>query len=300
MIVIADLHIKSVEPFYSSIKQFLEHLIETYPNDEVVQLGDIFDTSTIHGDVLYEITDILKRFKKIHILQGNHDTSRRAGLLTKHMNHHDNIVVYDKMTEVEIEGHRCLMCPWIYNSKEVYEQVGWEGSYAFFHVTNPEDSFHEEDGVNTDKIKAYQVFGHTHTSHYIRDNKIVLGIQIPSRNLETACDYLYVDKNGGKDFIVPPKYFEYQDINYGEFPENKNNIINVRNAPSFQSVWDMYKGYNVRREGIELLRTENKEDQEKVAFELGNIVEKFQGYSTDKKLSKEVHECGVKYLQEVM
>ena len=299
MIVIADTHIKKIEPFYSSIKQFLEHLVETYPDEEVVQLGDLFDSSTTHADTMFDIIALLKRFKKIHILSGNHDQSRRSGNILLPLLHHDNIFVYNEMTEVEIEGHKCLMCPWVYNSKEVYEQVAWNGDLAFLHATNPEDAF-GDDGVNTDKIQAYQVFGHTHTSHYISDTKIVLGVQVPSRNLEKSCDYLYVDKEGKKDFLVPEKYFEYQDLDYGQFPENKNNILNIKKAPSFQSVWDMYKGYYVRREGIEILRTENKEDQEKVAFELGNIVEKFQGYSTDKKLTKEVHECGVKYLQEVV
>ena len=49
MIIIADLHIKSVEPFYSSIKQFLEHLIKTYPDDEVQSLVEVFNTNISVG-----------------------------------------------------------------------------------------------------------------------------------------------------------------------------------------------------------------------------------------------------------
>lgn len=299
MVIISDLHIKSKEPYYSSIKQFLNYILEHYPDEDVIQLGDLFDSSTAHSNTIYEIVGILKKFKKIYILQGNHDISRRSGLITEPFKHYDNIVVYDKMTEVEIEGFKCLMLPWIYNAKEIYEQVEWFGDYMFGHVTNIEDQFGDE-GINTDKIKAYQVFGHTHTARYINDNKTVMGVQIPSRNGEVPCDFLHVDKTNKKEFISVPKYFEFETIEYGKFPKNKNNILNIKKAPSYQSVYDMYKDYYVRKEGIEILRTENDADIIDKEFESGNIIDRFARYAKEKEVSKEIFECANRYLQEVI
>lgn len=298
-IVISDLHIKSKEPFYGAIKQFLNHLADTFPNDEVIQLGDLFDTSTIHANVLSEVIGILKRFKKIHIISGNHDQSRRSGNILKPFNHYENVMIYEEKTEVEIEGHKCLMLPYIHNAKEEYEKIEWKGNFMFGHFTNEEDAF-GNDGVNTDKIKAYQMFGHTHTNHIISKTKVVVGVQIPTRNLEISNSYYEITEDSIINELCPPDYFEYQTIEYGKFPENKNNILNIINCPSMQSVWEMYKDYHVRREGIELLRTEAEENNDAIDFESGNIVEKFSLYSKDKKLSKEIIDCATRYLAEVV
>jgi DNA repair exonuclease SbcCD nuclease subunit len=302
MIVISDLHTKLKEPFYSSIKQFLTHIADTYPDQEILQLGDFFDSSTVHSNVLYEIIEIVKRYKKLHIVQGNHSVSRRMGSLLEPLKHYSNIRVYDNLTEIEIENHKCLMVPWIYNSKEEYEKIEWEGDYAFFHVTNEEDSFGNE-GINTDKIKAYQIFGHTHTKRMVINNKVskyIMGVNIPTKNLEISNPYMMIDSEKNIACIEPPRYFSYQTLNYGEFPENKDNILNITGAPSFTSVFEMYKGYNVRKEGIEILRTENEEQIENNTFELGTMIEKFSIYSNNRKLPKEVHDCSIKYLQEAI
>lgn len=300
MIVISDLHIKKIEPFYSSIKQFLNYIADTYPEDEVVQLGDLFDTSTMHSNVIYEIINILKRFKKIHILQGNHDISRRMGLITQPLNHYDNIIVYDKMAEVEIEGFTCLMLPWVYNAKELYEQIKWIGNYCFAHVTNMEDSFNGE-YVDLSKVEACRIYGHTHTKRDLNENGYVMGVNIPTRNLEISNPFIRIEREEDIfEFIESPKYFEYQSLNYGEFPENKNNILNIKNAPSYPSVYETYKDYYIRKEGIEILRTENDVNIETTNFEAGNIVDKFNKYSKDKEISKEINNCAIRYLQEVV
>lgn len=300
MIIISDLHIKSKEPYYSSIKQFLNYLLEHYPDEDVVQLGDLFDSSTAHSSTLYEIIGILKKFKKIHILQGNHDISRRAGLITEPFKHYDNIIVYDKMTEVEIEGHKCLMLPWIYNAKEIYEQVEWSGHYCFSHLTNKEDSFNGE-YVDLSKIHSCRIYGHTHTTRDLGENGYVMGVNIPTRNLEISNPFIRIGKEEDTfEFIESPKYFEYQTLKYGEFPENKNNILNIKKAPSYPSVYEMYKDYYVRKEGIEILRTENDATIADKEFESGNIIDRFARYAKEKEVSKEIYECANRYLQEVI
>ena len=108
-VVISDLHVKNKEPHLSSIKSFLNDLVVKYPNEDIIQLGDLWDSSSPFSENESDIISILKKFKKLHVLSGNHDQSRRSGNALLHLNHHDNIVVYDKMAEVEIEGYKCLM-----------------------------------------------------------------------------------------------------------------------------------------------------------------------------------------------
>lgn len=299
MVVISDLHTKRVQPYYDSVISFLNWLYEKYPDEEIVQLGDIFDSSSVHHSVMHTIVGVLKKFKRFHILGGNHDVSRRSGLITEPLKHHDNIFVYDSYKEVEIEGHKCLMLPWVHNAKEIYEKIEWSGNYMFAHITNIEDQFGNE-GVDTSKIKACQMFGHIHTSRYINDDKIVLGIQIPTRHGELSNNFIRISKDNKKEFVTPPVYFEYQTLNYGEFPENKNNILNVINAPSVPAVWEKYKDYFIRRDGIQVLRTENESELKDVVFESGNIIDKFNRYATEKSIPLEIVSCANQYLQEVI
>jgi hypothetical protein len=72
----------------------------------------------------------------------------------------------------------------------------------------------------------------------------------------------------------------------------------VIEAPSKDAVYEMYKGYNVRHEGIQILRTDATVDsEEQCGFEKGNLLEKFNGYAKDNKLKKELVECANKYIQ---
>lgn len=299
MVVISDLHCKNEEPFLSSIKQFLEYLIKIYPDEEFIHLGDLWDSSSPFSRMEYEIVSIIKKAKKWHQLSGNHDQSRRASNALFPMINIDNIIVYDKATEVEIEGFKCLVLPWIRNAKEVCEQIEWKGDYCFNHLTNKEDSFNGE-FVDLSKVNAYKIYGHTHTRRDLGKDGYVMGVNLPTRNLEIANPFIKINaKEKTIEYIDPPKYFEYQTLNYGEFPENKNNILNIKQAPSYPSVYEMYKGYYIRKEGIEILRTENDFDSN-VVFETGNIIDKFNKYAKEKELNKEVISCANEYLQEVI
>ena len=300
MICISDLHVKNKEPFLSSIKSFLKEVADTYPNEEVVQLGDLYDNSSPHSEIEADIVALLKRFKKLHIITGNHDVSKRSGNALLHLNHHDNIVVYTEKTEVEIEGHKCLMVPWVYNSKEVYTDLSWKGDFAFLHITNEEDAFGDE-GIKTDNVKAVQIFGHTHTKRTVDNNttiKYITGVNIPTRNLEISNPYLQIKSDKTLEFIKTKIYFEYETVDYPELPKNKNNILNVKKAPSYEAVYEVYKDYNVRHEGIEITYTTNTLDEEDSLFENGSLLQKFNIYAKDDGVPKELVDVAIKYISE--
>jgi predicted phosphodiesterase len=295
MIIISDLHIKNSEAHLYGIREFFKWLIENYKNEVVVQLGDTWDSSSPHADLETEFIGYFKQFKEWHTIQGNHDTSFRLGSAIKHLQHHNNIFVYTEKTEVMIDNHLCLMLPWKFNCKEEYEKIEWRGTFCFAHVTNKEDAFANE-FVDLSKIHSFKIYGHTHTQRYLQDG-LVVGVPLPTRNLETVGSILQTVPNSDRlTFIKVPSFFEYETLEYGKFPENKHNILNIINAPSKQSVFDTYKGYHIRNEGISVLRTENDSENVMQSFEAGNIKDKFNIYSKENNIPKEIVDCGNKYL----
>jgi hypothetical protein len=297
IIHINDIHLKNQQPFLDGNREYFKWLIKNYKNETLVVGGDFYDTSNPFADNENEFIGYLKQFKKVFINSGNHDKSRRAGNSLLHLNHHDNITVFSEKTEVVIEGLKCLFLPYIYNMKEQYETIEWTGNYCFVHGENIEDSFGGV-GLKLSNIKAKQIFSHIHMKKQY-DDRHVPGVALPSRNGEINNSILTIDSTG-INYIDHPIWFDFQDINYGEFPENKNNILNVKNCPSYASVWEMYKGYYVRREGIEVLRTVDESNTEVADFESANIVEKWIAYAKDQSISKEISDCAVQYLQEVI
>lgn len=294
LIIISDLHIKRKEPYLSAAKQFLNWVLENYPDDEIVQLGDLFDSSTIHSSVLYDIIDILRKFKKIHIITGNHDQSYRAGNILEPLEHYDNISVYNDITEIEIENNKCLMVPYMYDYKKYQDTLEGKYDFVFLHLMPTEFQFADE-GVTFNKIKGNFIWGH----HHIQENWIdsnsnahcILGVPISTRHLEDQDHRILKITDGKIENIKVPNYFKFETIRYGETPVSTNNIINVIDAPNRKLVFEKYKDYYIREAGIKLLRTSNTEETFKKEFEGGNILDKFKQYSSEKALSMEVSEC---------
>ena len=103
MIVISDLHIKNSDVHLYGARQFFKWLLENYRDEIIIQLGDFWDTISPHSSIEDEFIGYIKQFKEFHILQGNHDVSKRSGLASKHLHHHENIFVYDEATVKEFE-----------------------------------------------------------------------------------------------------------------------------------------------------------------------------------------------------
>lgn len=294
---INDLHIKNKQPYLDANRELFKWLIDNYKNETLIIGGDLWDTSSPFAENEAEFIGYIKQFKSVIINLGNHDTSRRAGNSLLHLKHHSNIQVIIDKTDLELEGNKCLFLPFIYNMKEEYDNIEWTGDYCFIHGENIEDSFGDS-GLTLSKIKAKQIFSHIHIKKEY-GNKYVPGVANPSRNGEFNNPILIIN-NGNIEWANHPVYFEFETIEYGKFPENKNNILNIKKAPSYQSVYDMYKDYYVRKEGIEILRTENDATIVDKEFESGNIIDRFARYAKEKEVSKEIFECANQYLQEVI
>jgi len=256
LIVIGDLHIKNKALYFRAQKKFLNWLLDNYKSSTILQLGDLWDTSSPHNSIEAEIIGILKQFDDFRIIQGNHDISKIKGSALTHLQHHSNITVYDDITEIEVDGYKCLILPYQYNM-EHYKELTGEYDYIFCHFTNPENQFADE-GIEL-KVKGFQIYGHTHTyAQY--DNKLIVGVPIITRNLEKNNCIIKI-KNGKIDFIDVPVFFDIVDLKYGDKIENFDYLYNIYDAPSIKSVYELYPMINIRNNGIKVIYA-SRDDKE--------------------------------------
>lgn len=298
--VIGDLHIKPSEPHLKAVRKLFDFLnVVVTKDDSIIQLGDFFDSSSVHHSLVYDLIDRTKKIgKHWYILRGNHDQSVIRGNILLPFDHFDHISIFETPEYLEIEGKLCYMLPYMKNAKEQIENISWTGDYAFFHLTNPEDEFVSGEGINTDNIEAFQVFGHTHIHKKYKTSrgyhKVVLGTPLCTRQGEQNNSILKISDTK-IEYLDHGITFAYEDIDYGSFPVSKDNIINVKKAPSVKSVYDMYKDYYIREEGIELLIDETI-GEETFSFHAGNIKESFVSYSKEKSIRDELVKKGLEYL----
>jgi len=297
IVVVSDIHAKTEEPYRSAINKFFKWLLESYNIKETafIFLGDMFDMSLPHNEVRDEITSYLKKMDAI-IITGNHDTSKRNGNSLLSLKHHSNIIVYEKETEFELCGFHCLALPHQYDMKHYPELTG-EYDFVFTHITPKGCSADFGDGVEL-KVKAkYFIHGHIHVSQKI-NNHIIPGVPLPTRHGEHLFKPTITIISGDASLldVLVPEYFTYETIEYGTMPKTKNNILNIIKAPSVQQVYDMYNGYYIRKEGIELELIGDNKDQ-KVSFERGSIIDKFIKYVDEQNVDNVIKNTCLKYLK---
>jgi len=298
IVIIGDTHIKSSEYHLYGLRKLFEWLLDNYKDANVISLGDIYDVSSPHNSLESEFIGYFKQFKSFHILEGNHTLSKRSGSALQHLTHHDNIHVYQNKTEIEIEDNKFLILPWKYNAKEEYEKLEGKYDYILTHVTPPQVAFGDE-GIQLN-LKGIYIHGHTHMqSSFVDINKqkhFVVGIPVVTRNGENQEYQVLTIDNKVFDSVKVPVFFEYETLEYPELPKNKNNILNIIKAPSYEVVYEKYRGYNIRHEGIKLLMTEGVFEQEEFSFESGNLIQKFQLYAKEKSLQSEFSELCLNYI----
>jgi calcineurin-like phosphoesterase family protein len=291
-IVVGDLHAKSKEPYRSAIKSFFGWLLENYKDEEIVFLGDIFDNSSPHADIELEIIEFISQFKHSHLITGNHDRSDTKGnTLLPHIIH-KNISIYEDVTEIELEGNKCLILPFRNDNKK-YELLEGKFDFIFTHIMPKEFEFASE-GLEFKNLRGCFIHGHHHSQEDYTDTQInqhcILGVPLETRNGEQQKHRILGIKEGKIKTINVPLYFTHETISYGEEPTSKNNILNIIDAPNKKLVFEKYRGYYIREAGIKLLRTENTKETFSQEFDKANILQKFKKYSIEKNISKEVNE----------
>lgn len=259
IIVIGDVHFKHSQPFLKKTIEFFDWLYETYPEAILVQTGDFFDTSSPHSESVVDIAlSHLLKFKEIHIITGNHELSNRVGNPLVPLNRFDKIHIYTRSEQVTIEGYKFLMLPFLYNikaMKEQYEDTYGQYDYVVSHVAYPGTNFGSPDEINLSNIqaKAY-LYGHIHEAMDKPNNHHIIGVPVTTRHGEQDWKkrLFIINENTISENIIP-NFLNFETINFGEEPKDKEAILNVKNAPSVKAVIEMYKGLHVRLTGISLI-----------------------------------------------
>jgi hypothetical protein len=201
----------------------------------------------------------------------------------------------------EFEGSVCLILPWKYNHKEEYESLEGKFDFVFTHITPQECAFADE-GLVFNKLKGCFIHGHTHVQKDFLDKNVnqhcVLGVPFPTRNLENQ-DYRVLKIDNKKiETIKVPIWFEYETLEYGEQPKSKNNILNIKNAPSIDSCYDLYKDCYIRDEGITFKQNDDININD-ISFDMSDLSGQFITFceQPDMNISKDVQTTCLKYLR---
>lgn len=305
IIVVGDTQLKNEKVYKEAFIDFLEWLWSNFKNDIIVQVGDFYQESSPNNELRKIANEYLTKFKEVHILNGNHDysTSKNSALLQFSI--FNNIHIYLESTELIIDNKKCLMLPFIYpktKMKEQYEQLEGEYDYIFTHFETSETSFGE--GVDPKNLKGIFFLGHQHIqkNYSMYGNQhYVLGVPYPNRYGEHLQEHriIKIHDDGNIEFIPVPQYFTFRDIEYGDEikEEWKNDIINIKNAPSVFSVDEKYRDYNIRKAGITLKEFEDSNNDEVFEFNEDILKTYFNEFSKEKELSKEQKDIILQYME---
>jgi len=311
------LHLKKKEPYWSGQKDLLLWLCQ-YCKQDLIFLGDVYDSSSPHNLVTAEFIQFCQEWpNQIYIIQGNHEYSRQKGsaLAPLQKLQNVNIIFEIKRTVVE-QKWTCVFLPYRYNFEEMklYENIkeswgdGTKGiDYVFTHITPPEAAFADE-GIQLDLEAKKIIHGHTHIQKIFRSNgieHIILGVPQTTRNLEQnfTKQILEITEEDFK-FIDCPVFMTIEDIEFDQEPQSKNNLLNVKNAPSIVSVYERYPpnlGYYIREEGIQLIERDSslKATHKKFEFDQSSIESKFVDFALKNAVSDETTKQGLSYLEKV-
>jgi hypothetical protein len=253
-----------------------------------------------------KVISYLLQFKEVHIVTGNHDRSDQIGNSLLPLKHFRTIYVYEDVVEVYIEGILFLMLPFqgLDKMKE-YPSIKKEYDYVVTHIAPPGTSWGIGEIDLNLTVKKAIINGHIHNYKTWKDKlgntQYLIGTPQCTRNLEQKDERKGIEINcKTKDYtlIDLPVFYTIEDIEYGNEPTSKNNLLNIKNAPSVVAVYEKYKGYNIRHEGIQILRTAStlsSLDELKETTK-SQLVQKVNKFYAEKKPPLEIQECINKYL----
>jgi len=302
MIILGDIQADEKQPHRQAVLNLFDWLYENYPDEIYIQVGDFFDSSACPNDVRDEVLEKILKFKEFHILTGNHDRSSKSKNILLPFRHHKNIFIYENKAEITIDEYKCLILPFQRASEKVreYEINNNEFDFVFSHFFHPKKSFNGIEAIDLSNIKSkWYIYGHDHTYAIIDKVHIITGCIIPASQGQINNAIIKIDKNSDSlEFIYHPSYFDYEEIEYGEQPKSKNNILNIKNAPSIDSVYEMYKGCYIRDEGITFLQNEDINLND-VSFDMSDLSGQFITFceQPDMNISKDVQTTCLKYLR---
>ena len=217
--------------------------------DTIVVCGDVFDTrQTVNVATENVVIDLFKRTLadfNVHVIVGNHDmfhtTTTEVNSL-KALDLLPNVTVYEQMTEMEFDGKKTLMLPWLINYEDFDQMVLKHYDYCFAHldlVGFDMGGMLSEYGLTMQQCMAK--IDHTFTGHYHHrcnresiDGKTVTYVGSPYQitRIDRNCErgYLVLDTETDKyEWHNNKQSMKFYSFNYPNIDRTKvkGNVVDI-------------------------------------------------------------------------
>lgn len=309
ILLLGDTHLNRKEHRIKAFHKYIDYLIERYSDYTLIQMGDLFDTANTPYNIVRDAAAKLNKFKSVIILTGNHDYNHSMRNSLLQVDAYENIRIIDKVTV--IDDMIFMPYPNLKEERNELENLTGKYEYGFGHVTTATNRFYEGEEINFNANLVIDTFftGHIHDAMEIYEkhdngwqtNLVVVGVPYPTRNGEQDFKKRVIEIKSAKyQSINLPELHTIEDVTYGNEPDNKDNVLNIKDAPSIPAAKDFYQNYYVRL--IELKKDDSKKENEKLneATSLAeSIVEKYKVYADEKELEEKVVNKALQALTEV-
>ena len=315
VVVFGDLHFRDKEPHYSVCLKFIEwfrdHELNSQDNIGFF-LGDIFHKPKNTGKTNFLVKEFFfssLKFKKIFILRGNHDYSRREGDALRVFDQDSRIEVIRDPKELSIGNVSVLTLPFLYpysikditgerttmktyyENKEnpLYSSKSWD--YIFGHFGEESAGKYGQE-AEVPFLEGTRVFGHIH----LQMSDVYLGTPYRTRYDERKrkkFELLSIDSETKENVRVPiPSFLDYDTIKFGtkiiHEPEDRYVLWDIEEAPSKESALEMYEGHYIREVRKAFTKQNRTISEDTISSDGFNVKELFSKYVETNKVSENV------------
>jgi calcineurin-like phosphoesterase family protein len=259
--IIGDVHWKE-PPFSLGLHKFFDYLESLDPGVWIFT-GDYYDSSRPLWDIHYQgVRRLLSLKGKKIIVEGNHDKYATIGSALSTLDLFDDIKIIHEKTEMTIHGINFLFLPYAdHSTMKSYSDIGFEDGVIVTHFAPPNSVYGNIGEYDLPKVKNCKIYaGHIHTADlhrrkYNGNDESIIGVPQTTRQGEEGLEkYIVKIYEGKHEFLKLPTFFDIRVIEFGEEVTDPEciDLIKVINAPSSDSVYDMYGHLYLKEDGIKL------------------------------------------------
>ena len=296
--VVGDVHLRSEEPFFSAIEEFLSDLLSGCDADDcLIFTGDFFHRARPYSEELKFAREFFERCKskkvKVIILAGNHEYFRDRGTWAEDVFDKYDIEFITSPSIKWLHNVQIIFLPWM-PASQMQKELGvrdmksyyaeklpgmvkllhkGKNTYAIYHFED-ETVFAGIEDIGVDLSCLENKFDGPITKlggHIHNPSKNYIGAPYATRRDETGFDrrVAKIDpETESCEFIEVPTKIEFKTLLFDELKEQKYGngikyIIKILDAPSFEAV----KSYVDSKPNIWLDDYELKFNEERTVLE---------------------------------